>query len=486
MKKTLCMLLCLLLILPVFAACANQKDDNDGSTTTANSGSSTTTEEEGTKDAVEEALKLIDVDYNKKTFEILTRKDVGNSVKELKQDSTSSEPLENAVYMRNTELAERCNLVYLVTANDNVVSAVKNQVSSGGSDVALAFPNMIDAGTLASDGQSNDFNSLDGLNLDGEWWDQGTRQLQLNGGVYFMNSDVNYMAHDVTFLVLFSKKMAESKNLTDMYSLVSNNEWTLDKMISLMSDVAKDVNNDGIADKDDIYGLIATAGLGSALFYGSGLQYIDASGDSLELAIGANEKQKISTLLDKIHSFVGTGNTTWVSKQGEEIVGQEMFSANKSLFYAEVASYIVNLRKMADNFGVLPLPKYDASQENYLTYVHNISSTMTVPKTVSEENQEDVSAVIETMVLLSKKYVRSAYYDITLASKGVRDENSAEMLDIIFAHRVYDLAQYYSYFKMADIFNQCVSNNKGFESAFASPSKNFKSNVNKVLRKLKR
>lgn len=78
MKKTLCMLLCLLLILPVFAACANQKDDNDGSTTTANSGSSTTTEEEGTKDAVEEALKLIDVDYNKKTFEILTRKDVGN------------------------------------------------------------------------------------------------------------------------------------------------------------------------------------------------------------------------------------------------------------------------------------------------------------------------------------------------------------------------------------------------------------------------
>ena len=199
MKKTLCMLLCLLLILPVFAACANQKDDNDGSTTTANSGSSTTTEEEGTKDAVEEALKLIDVDYNKKTFEILTRKDVGNSVKELKQDSTSSEPLENAVYMRNTELAERCNLVYLVTANDNVVSAVKNQVSSGGSDVALAFPNMIDAGTLASDGQLNDFNSLDGLNLEGEWWDQGTRQLQLNGGVYFMNSDVNYMAHDVTF-----------------------------------------------------------------------------------------------------------------------------------------------------------------------------------------------------------------------------------------------------------------------------------------------
>ena len=98
MKKTLCMLLCLLLILPVFAACANQKDDNDGSTTTANSGSSTTTEEEGTKDEVEEALKLIDVDYNKKTFEILTRKDVGNSVKELKQDSTSSEPLENAVY----------------------------------------------------------------------------------------------------------------------------------------------------------------------------------------------------------------------------------------------------------------------------------------------------------------------------------------------------------------------------------------------------
>ena len=43
-----------------------------------------------------------------------------------------------------------------------------------------------------------------------------------------------------------------------------------------------------------------------------------------------------------------------------------------------------------------------------------------------------------------------AYYDITLQGKAVRDEESADMLDIIFASRIFDLGNMY---QLGDVFN---------------------------------
>ncbi len=489
MKKALCLLLCLLMLFPSLVACANNTDDPKDSNADTTAGDS---EDTGSSDEVEDALAKIDIQFKNSngnnTFMIVTRKNVGASVEELWQEKQSNEPLEQAVYLRNTELEDLCSLVYKVDPQDNVTSAIKNQIQAGQSDLCIAFPNMVEAGSIAADAKLYDFNEVDTLNLDGKWWDQGTRELTLKGGVYFMNSEVNYMAHSCTYLTLYSKKVAETKNIPNLYDMVDNNEWTLDKMISLMEDVANDVNGDGKADAGDDYGLITTSAIGSILFYASGLQYIKIEDGDPMLAIGTTEKQKISELLDKTATFMGTSRKTWASKQGEEAEGQDMFSANQSLFYMEVSSYILGLRKtMTDPFGVLPLPKWNSQQENYLTWTHAISSTMVIPKIGDEDQLNDIGTVIEAMALLSLKHVKPAFYDTNLVSKGTRDEDSARMLDIVFAHRVYDMAQYYdSTFGMANIVGDCILNSStNFESSWAKQSKRFDNNLNKLLRKLK-
>ncbi len=494
MKKALCLLLCLLMLLPFSFACANQSDTPDdtkpNSTTAANS-----EEDSSAADPIESGLAQIKLFFESNkfknsggnnTFMVVTRNNVGNSVKELKQDKTSSEPLEDAVYLRNTELSELCGLEYYVNPVNDVISEVKNQTSAGSSNLCIAFPHALDAGSLATDAKLHNFNHVFSLSLDGEWWDQGTRELTLAGGVYFMNSEINYMAHDCSFLTLYSKNVAESKTLPNMYDVVNNNEWTLDKMIALMEDVANDVNGDGIADSGDTYGLISTTSLGNMLFYASNLKYIDAKGDTPELLIGGTEKKKIGELLDKIASFTGNTQTSWISREGDEATGRDMFAANQALFYVESTSKITTLRKlMDDDFGVLPLPKFDARQEYHLTYVHAIASTMVIPKSVDEADFEAIGSAIEAMALLSKKYVRPAYYDINLSSKGIRDEESAKMLDIVFAHRVYDMAQYYSTFGMGDIMKDCFLNSKGFDAAFARVDTKFATRVKTLLRKLR-
>ena len=155
-----------------------------------------------------------------------------------------------------------------------------------------------------------------------------------------------------------------------------------------------------------------------------------------------------------------------------------MFTKNQGLFYVECASYVVNLRNMSDDFGVLPMPKYDKAQEKYTTYVHSISSTMVVPQ--GQKNFEDISKVIETMAVLSGQSVIPTYYELVLKRKTIRDAESAGMLDIIFSNRTYDLANYYDKIGLMHVFQEAVN------SKSATFSSNYKRASSKAEKELKR
>jgi len=51
--------------------------------------------------------------------------------------------------------------------------------------------------------------------------------------------------------------------------------------------------------------------------------------------------------------------------------------------------------------------------------------------------------VLEAMAYHSQQLVTPAYYEKTLKGRDIRDEESGEMLDIIFATHSYDLGLYY-------------------------------------------
>ena len=59
------------------------------------------------------------------------------------------------------------------------------------------------------------------------------------------------------------------------------------------------------------------------------------------------------------------------------------------------------------------------------------------------KNPTRSSAVAEVLAHYGKEYLTPAYYEKTLYGQYVRDEESTEMLDIIFATRVFDVGIYY-------------------------------------------
>ncbi len=436
-------------------------------------------------DAYQEALDLIDIDMDGDDFAIICRNDAGNSQNEMLREETSSDPLEAAVYTRNLLLAEKCNINYIVSpiATSEVVSAIENDIKGGSGEYSVAMPDMVGAGTMATRGLIRDFNDLPYIDLDAEWWDQGTASMNIGGKVFWMNSDINYLAHDVTFLILFSKVLAEKEGLDNLYETVENHEWTLDVFGSYVEKVTQDANGDGKYDSNDTFGLIGTSAMGSTMFYASGLKYVECPPDEDPyLCMTESDLLKATDLLDKVLDIFYSGNSTFIVKAGEENTAKIMFAANQGLFYSEVASYIVNLKDMSDDFGVLPVPKYDTAQEKYTTWVHSISSTMVVP--VGPQNAENVSKVLECMAILSGKHVIPTYYDLVLKRKTVRDEESAGMLDIIFSNRTYDLVNYYSELSLAGTFQGAVnSKNNSYASSYHRAQSRSEKALNKLIKK---
>jgi hypothetical protein len=89
------------------------------------------------------------------------------------------------------------------------------------------------------------------------------------------------------------------------------------------------------------------------------------------------------------------------------------------------------MRGMEDEFGVVPMPKFDEAQTEYRTLLHDQFTVFSVLNTVTEDRLDEVGAVLEAMASVSYKTVRPAYYETTLRTKIAKDPQSAEMFDLI-------------------------------------------------------
>ena len=473
--RILGMLLAALTLIGALASCASGPSEQEEQSTAVEY-----------ENQYQEALSKLSVDMNEEDFVVLGRGDAGSSVSEIRQEEVSSEPLENAVYNRNRNLSELCKLNYVakLSPSDGLADLISNDIKAGACEYAIAFPDMRVAGTMATKSMLKDFNDLTYINLDAEWWDEGTASMSVVGRTLWMNSDINYMAHDVTFLTLFSKVMAEEQGLDDLYETVNNGDWTIDLLSTYAKKVSSDLDGNGKYDEGDAYGLIGTSTLGYAMFYGSEMRYVacDEDGEPY-LAMTETDLLKASDLLDKVLDLLYTGHSSYIVAPGKEKNAMNMFINNQGLFYFECASYIGGLRNMSDDFGVLPLPKYDKNQVKYATYVNPVASTMVIP--VGPKNYDDLGKVIESMAILSAESVIPTYYELVLKRKTIRDEESAQMLDIIFSNRIYDLSCFYEKIGLMHTFQEAINGRtNNFSSNYQSRLKKAEKEIGHIVNKI--
>jgi hypothetical protein len=119
----------------------------------------------------------------------------------------------------------------------------------------------------------------------------------------------------------------------------------------------------------------------------------------------------------------------------------ETFSEGNALFLPGFLYTSENLRDMKEDYGIIPFPKFDESQEEYLSSVHDIATLMCLPTTCTKIDA--VCATLEAMAYYSYYEVTPIYYETALKTKYTRDDLSSQIIDIIHDSAMTDLAYVY-------------------------------------------
>ena len=225
-------------------------------------------------------------------------------------------------------------------------------------------------------------------------------------------------------------------------------------MLQLSKDFTYDSDGvDGLSG-NDTWGLIAAYNDSLMLYLSSGSRLVTKnSNDEPALSLGVDERsiniaQNVLAMLEEKGTWVlhaedlrGSSDNIW-----NEVV--KIFGEGRALFRSTAFSAVKKVRAYDVNFGLIPYPLLDETQDEYYTpcsarYAYGIVIPYSAP-------DPDYTAFMLDVISAESKGENAsgltrAYSEVILKGKEL-DEESSEMLDkYIFSNIVYDLGIIYNF-----------------------------------------
>lgn len=367
--------------------------------------------------------------------------------------STTDEVLSNAVMERNNYVEQLTGVEIVAHAVDDVSTTLSEDIASGGGLYDMAMPFMPGAATLAQEGVLYSLNELEHINLDQPWWDaNATESLSVDGKVYFTTGDISIMQKIVSTAVTFNKGMYDTlfPGEKTLYELVDDGEWTLDRMVE-MSKVATVNDGDGDWDLDDQWGCSSSYGDANMFFLASGNTICAKDADDLPMftmdsTASVDAAIKILELLQQTDWAIHAQDMTAMGATNVWVSSLDVFGEGRALFRTTAFSAIKKLRAYDSGveFGIVPMPKLNADQEDYYTPCSALYAyAVVIPTNVADA--EFSAYMTELVCCEAKNYVTDAYYEVTLKKRDSQDDDTERMLDLIFSNVVYDAGYIYNF-----------------------------------------
>lgn len=441
-RKISIMLLTCILISFVMVACADDTDpiskNNDSIETSADVTESETTETHSLPNDLDfggESVNFMIVDNS---FDFYTSK-------EIYSEEQNGELFNDSVYERNIIVEELLNVEIKATpiASASAYSTAQKSLTAGDTEYDVVMPYMNETIQLAQTGLLYDLNMMKYIDLDKFWWDQRANEnLMINGKIFITTGDISILDNECTMVMFFNKKLISDFNLENPYELVTSNKWTIDKVFEMGAAVTGDINGDGKLDNNDRWGLSIAGNAPHSMYFGSGERISKTIDGEVQLTM---DNPRGLNVIDKIFTHLENPDilTNRTGDIGYETV-DKMFNEGRVMMVTFALVDINGLRNAEFEFGILPYPLYEESQESY----NNLISTGLVSSTsvpYNCVNPDKVSATLEAMAFYSVDTLTVAYYDNALKLRYARDNESGDMLDIIFQTRVYDIAYIFNW-----------------------------------------
>ena len=439
LTRILAALLATLMLVGSLAACGGPVEEPDA--TTAPDGTAAATETQGETELTDDLPD--DLDYDGDQITILSQYREGWTSGEIAVPELINEPVNDAVYERNKAVEERLNvtIVSVAEASNNaydVVEKAATAVRANTDDYDILASSCYVACSESLNGTFADMRKSLYVDFDQPWWSQGFNEVMEYQGAQFCGlSSALLSQYRFAFVTLFNKDLFTDVGQPFLYEAVENGSWTLDKQISLVPIFHQDNGNGEQDEEGDIYGFVSCDYVSTDPYWSSCMvDIIKKNGDGeYEFVFDSGKLHGVGEKVLRL--FYETNGGTYDYKMEKENLEQikirDMFAkgnaAMATIRIMELESDV--MRGMEQEFGVVPMPKYDENQKGYRTLLHDAFTVFSILRTVDGDRLDETGAVLEAMASVSYKTVRPAYYETTLRTKIAQDPQSAEMFDII-------------------------------------------------------
>ena len=490
MKKIVRMIALLLAILTLsgmFAACANTNDPEATTEAPTTNGPA-----EGGDVVTEEETLYVQDDLDEKydfgeTITIFLWEDY--RMTEFYAEE-SGDIIDDVIFHRNIKVADRLGIEFVFVEAPGASGDYKDWIAKAENDWAADNEYDIYAGysrtipLLSVKKMTANLLEQDAFSVEKPWWPEAlTTECTIKDQLYFCTGDIATSMLWYMIAFMYNKELYEiqyqgGKTPMDM---VEDDEWTLQNFLALVQDVYIDTNNDGAKDVTDFYGATLYSTDIDSFMIGAGITSLEKDEDG---GLRISEKWNSQRCAD-ICATVGEA----LNLQGILCnTDRSTFKTQQSIFHMD---RIFNIPGTDSGDGVplefavsvVPVPKFDETQVLYKTNLGNPFTIFAI--NVQSDALEATATTLEAMASENYRSVTPAVFEVAMKVRYTDDPQCARMFDILKENVSFDVGKLY-YYTMekttSQVFSEtCLSGNpSGFLSAL-NRSKRVIENKLKVL-----
>ena len=354
----------------------------------------------------------------------------------------TGDPVNDAVVSRNLAVEDKYD-VEIIQRNAGTGYAAQ-ATRSDTVDFDLVYDQGVRLIRTAIGGVYCDLTKLKNVDLSRDYWTPSTRDpLTVGGKILVASCDISMNRINYADVFIFNKQIIDESGIPYPYVNVENNDWTFDKLIEICTSVCTDKNGDGLWTTDDVYGIdelkAESVVIGSGLCKELTVRNLDGS-----YLLNVYTEQLTELYNRYVNSDVVSATVPsyadWTSdKDVSEYDSPRQARRVISFSEAHIAFLETTLREAevfingsSDlSFGVIPMPKYSASQKEYYHEIDPKAPMFAVPQLTPDPNK--TGAVLEYMAYDSSERLLPAFFDKTLYSEHMSDaeRRDEKMLRIV-------------------------------------------------------
>ena len=289
------------------------------------------------------------------------------------------------------------------------------------------------------------------------WNDMATIRGMLEGIVGYGSWD---MMQNATAM-FYNMDMYNNRFETNPYDLVDNGQWTLELVKQMSAAANVDLDGDGMnAEQGDTYGMLIGLHGMRALFYtmGGAFSTVEKGEDPV---MHLTTEHNIA-VFDKIYDLYNNFERRFAYDSNQMTYA---FRDQEGLFVMHCFGTAAYLNKVSFDYGILPFPKFDENQTEYISG-NNGCRYFSIPTTV--DSRSEAAIFLNAFNYYSLVFVKPAYFDGVLKLRYSNGSEDARMVDLIMDNIYID----FNY-----IYDQALGGNGNayFDNLIMSQKQTFKS-----------